>query len=75
MERGSGCCAVDSLLHSSLNLAFRLRKLHKIFIFGMAYSYTTMDNVSIPSEVQDLKFAAENKEELYFCYKIWFTLR
>ena len=25
-------------LHSSLNLAFRQRKLHNIFIFGMAYS-------------------------------------
>ena len=34
---GSGCCAVDSLLQSSLNLAFRRRMLDDIFIFGMAY--------------------------------------
>ena len=36
-RRGSGCCAVYDLLHSSLNLLFRQRKLHNIFIFGMAY--------------------------------------
>ena len=29
---------VDSLLHRSLNLAFRQRKLHNNFIFGVAYS-------------------------------------
>ena len=34
LKRGSGCSAVDSSLHSSLNLAFRQRKLHSIFIFG-----------------------------------------
>ena len=28
-------CAVDDLLHSSLNLVFKQHKLHNIFIFGM----------------------------------------
>ena len=37
MKRDSGCCAVDDLLHSSLNLIFRQRKSHNTFIFGMAY--------------------------------------
>ena len=32
----------DSLLHSSLNLAFRQRKLHDIFIFGMAHHEATL---------------------------------
>ena len=32
LKRGSGCCAVDSLLCSSLNLAFTKRKPHNIFI-------------------------------------------
>ena len=32
LKRGSGCCAVDSLLCSSLNLAFTKRKSHNIFI-------------------------------------------
>ena len=37
LKRGSGCCAVDSLLRSSLNLAFRQLKIRYIFIFGIAY--------------------------------------
>ena len=37
LKRDSGCCAVDHWLHNSLNLVFRQRKLHNIFIFGMAY--------------------------------------
>ena len=37
LKRGSGCCAVYSLLRSSLNLAFRQLKLRNIFISGMAY--------------------------------------
>ena len=38
---------VDDLLHSSLNLVFRQHKLHKTFIFGMAYSWEDMkDNVT-----------------------------
>ena len=32
-----GCCVVDDLLHSSLNLVFIQRNLQNIFIFGMAY--------------------------------------
>ena len=37
LERGSSCCAVDILLHGSLNLAFRQCKLRNIFISGVVY--------------------------------------
>ena len=37
LRQGLGCRAIDNLLHSSLNLSFRLHKLHNILIFGMAY--------------------------------------
>ena len=37
LKRGSGCCAIDDLLHSSPNLVFRQHKLHNIISFGMAY--------------------------------------
>ena len=30
--------SIESLLHSSLNLAFTHGKLHNIIVFGMAYS-------------------------------------
>ena len=39
LKRGSGCYAVDSLFHSSLNLAFRQLKSDDIFIFAMAYFF------------------------------------
>ena len=37
MLHNFSCLVIDDLLHSSLDLAFRRRKLHNIFIFGMAY--------------------------------------
>ena len=30
MKRGSGCCAINDLFHSSLNLVFKQCKLHNI---------------------------------------------
>ena len=37
LKRGSGCCAVDDLLHSNLNFVFRLRKLRNLFSECMAH--------------------------------------
>ena len=37
LEKGSGCCTPDSLLHHSLNLNFKQHKLQYIICFRMAH--------------------------------------
>ena len=36
LKRDSSCRAINSFLHNSLNLAFKKRKLHDIFVLGKA---------------------------------------
>ena len=47
LKRGLGCCAIESLLHSSHNLAIKQCKLHITLIFRMVYCFSFFPSCGI----------------------------